>query len=59
MRPTKKGSAVLFYNMLKDGNGDDLALHAGEPVERGTKWACNLWIWDPHRGMRGSPKGNV
>ena len=28
-----KGSAVLFYNLLEDGNGDDLALHAALPVE--------------------------
>ena len=28
----KKGSAVLFYNLLEDGNGDDLALHAALPV---------------------------
>eukprot|EP00596_Hydrurales_sp_CCMP1899_P002160 CAMPEP_0119036200 /NCGR_PEP_ID=MMETSP1177-20130426/3728_1 /TAXON_ID=2985 /ORGANISM="Ochromonas sp, Strain CCMP1899" /LENGTH=495 /DNA_ID=CAMNT_0006995645 /DNA_START=160 /DNA_END=1644 /DNA_ORIENTATION=- len=28
----RKGSAVLFYNLLEDGNGDDLALHAALPV---------------------------
>ena len=44
-----RGDAVLFYNMLPDGNGDDLALHAGMPVQKGEKWVCNLWIWDPHR----------
>jgi len=44
-----RGAAVLFYNMLPDGNGDDLSLHAGLPVIRGVKWACNLWIWDPKR----------
>ena len=31
VRPTK-GSAILFYNLLEDGNGDDLALHAALPV---------------------------
>ena len=46
------GTGILFYNMMKDGNGDDLTLHSGEPVGTGTKWACNLWIWDPHRGRR-------
>ena len=46
------GTGILFYNMMKDGNGDDLTLHTGEPVAAGTKWACNLWIWDPHRGRR-------
>ena len=44
-----KGSGVLFYSMLPDGNGDDLSLHAGEPVHEGRKWVCNLWIWDPKR----------
>lgn len=44
-----KGSGVLFYSMLPDGNGDDLSLHAGEPVVEGRKWVCNLWIWDPKR----------
>jgi prolyl 4-hydroxylase len=43
------GSGVLFYSMMPDGNGDDLSLHAGEPVVKGRKWVCNLWIWDPKR----------
>ena len=33
-----KGNAVLFYNLLEDGNGDDLALHASLPVVIGEKW---------------------
>ena len=49
VRPPK-GSGVLFYSMLPDGNGDDLSLHAGEPVTVGRKWVCNLWVWDPKRG---------
>lgn len=45
-----RGGAILFYSMLPDGNGDDLSLHAGEPVGLdGQKWVCNLWVWDPHR----------
>ena len=44
-----KGSAVLFYNLLEDGNGDDLALHAALPVVRGEKWLANFWVWDPVR----------
>mmetsp|Transcript_43061 Transcript_43061/g.58802 ORF Transcript_43061/g.58802 Transcript_43061/m.58802 type:complete len:187 (+) Transcript_43061:904-1464(+) len=44
-----RGSAVLFYSMRPDGNGDDLSLHAGEPVRKGEKWVTNLWIWDPKR----------
>jgi len=44
-----KGSAVLFYNLLEDGNGDDLALHAALPVNEGEKWLANFWVWDPKR----------
>ena len=44
VRP-KKGAAVLFYNLLEDGNGDDLALHASLPTVQGEKWLCNFWIW--------------
>lgn len=45
----KKGSAVLFYDLLEDGNGDDLALHAALPVWEGEKWLANFWVWDPKR----------
>ena len=48
VRPVK-GNAVLFYNLLEDGNGDDLALHAALPVHDGEKWLANFWVWDPHR----------
>lgn len=44
-----KGSAVLFYNLLEDGNGDELALHAATPVVEGEKWLSNFWVWDAHR----------
>jgi prolyl 4-hydroxylase len=45
----RKGSAVLFYNLLEDGNGDDLALHAALPIHHGEKWLANFWVWDPVR----------
>eukprot|EP00981_Chlorochromonas_danica_P005623 scaffold1160_cov174-Ochromonas_danica.AAC.23 len=44
-----KGSAVLFYDLLEDGNGDDLSLHAALPVYEGEKWVANFWVWDPKR----------
>eukprot|EP00606_Chrysophyceae_sp_TOSAG23-5_P000953 GSChrysophyteH2.ASY1.ANO1.1426.1 assembled CDS len=45
-----KGNAVLFYNLLEDGNGDDLALHAALPVRADhEKWLANYWVWDSHR----------
>ena len=40
-----KGSAILFYNQLSDGNGDYLSLHSGLPVLKGEKWAANIWVW--------------
>ena len=39
-----KGSAVLFYNLLEDGNADDLSLHASLPVRVGEKWLANFWV---------------
>ena len=46
LRPPR-GDAVLFYDMLEDGNVDELSLHAALPVLSGEKWICNFWIWDP------------
>jgi len=43
----KRGTAVLFYNTLEDGNFDDLSQHGGNKVLKGNKWLANLWIWDP------------
>ncbi|GAX13769.1 prolyl 4-hydroxylase [Fistulifera solaris] len=46
IRP-KKGTAVLFYSMLPDGNMDDRSQHASEPVQLGEKFIANLWVWEP------------
>ena len=43
----KMGKAVLFYNMLPDGNVDDLSQHGSNAVMEGEKWIANLWVWDP------------
>uniref|UniRef100_A0A8C2D3Z9 procollagen-proline 4-dioxygenase n=1 Tax=Cyprinus carpio TaxID=7962 RepID=A0A8C2D3Z9_CYPCA len=40
----KKGSAVLWYNLHKNGNVDLNTEHAGCPVLRGNKWVANKWI---------------
>jgi prolyl 4-hydroxylase len=45
----KKGTAVLFYSLLEDGNGDDLSLHQAMPVKKGEKWLANFWVWDPKK----------
>jgi len=50
VKPPRRGGAVLFYDMLPDGNGDDLSLHGGDSVNGDEeKWVCNLWVWDPDR----------
>jgi len=41
----KRGSAVLFYNQLPDGQLDPDTEHQGCPVLHGTKYAANIWIW--------------
>ena len=44
-----KGTAVLFYNMLPDGNADVYSVHAALPTRTGDKWLANLWVWDAPR----------
>jgi prolyl 4-hydroxylase len=41
------GKAVLFYNVLPDGNMVDLSKHAGGRVEKGVKFLANVWVWYP------------
>ena len=43
----KRGKALLFYNMLPDGNVDDLSQHSSEFVQDGEKWLGTLFVWDP------------
>ncbi|XP_051721211.1 prolyl 4-hydroxylase subunit alpha-2-like [Ctenopharyngodon idella] len=40
----KKGSAVFWYNLLKNGRVDLDTQHAGCPVLVGNKWVANKWI---------------
>lgn len=42
-------SAVLFYNLLPDGNTDDASLHSATSVTKGEKFLANFWVWDPKR----------
>lgn len=43
----KSGKALLFYNILPDGNMDDLSQHSGGKVKAGVKYVANIWIHDP------------
>ncbi|ROI24874.1 Prolyl 4-hydroxylase subunit alpha-2 [Anabarilius grahami] len=40
----KKGSAVFWYNLQKNGRVDFDTQHAGCPVLVGNKWVANKWI---------------
>lgn len=40
------GDAVVFTNVLPDGNVDQQSRHAGQPVTHGEKWICTRWIRD-------------
>ena len=39
--------AVLFYNVLPDGNVDDFSQHGSQPIKEGEKFLANLWVWEP------------
>ena len=43
----KLGKAVVFYNLLPDGNLDDLSHHSSKFMEKGEKWMGTLFVWDP------------
>jgi len=40
----KQGSAVFWFNLHQNGEGDDMTRHAACPVLAGTKWVSNFWI---------------
>ncbi|XP_051721185.1 prolyl 4-hydroxylase subunit alpha-1 [Ctenopharyngodon idella] len=40
----KKGSAVFWYNLHRNGELDQKTEHAGCPVLVGNKWVANKWI---------------
>ena len=39
---TNKGACAIWYNLLKNGDGDYRTRHAGCPVLSGTKWGIPL-----------------
>lgn len=43
-QPAHKGSCLLWYNLMLNGEGDFRTRHAGCPVLVGTKWVANKWF---------------
>ncbi|XP_049536171.1 prolyl 4-hydroxylase subunit alpha-1-like [Anopheles darlingi] len=40
----RKGSAIFWYNLYRNGTSDPRTLHAACPVMLGSKWVANQWI---------------
>ncbi|XP_041485147.1 prolyl 4-hydroxylase subunit alpha-1-like isoform X3 [Lytechinus variegatus] len=49
--PTK-GSAVFWYNLFKNGQGNYDTRHAACPVLAGSKWVANIWIHEMGQEFR-------
>lgn len=47
--PPVKRKVIVFYSMLPNGEGDPMSLHGGCPVEEGTKYSGNKWVWNKPR----------
>ncbi|MGJ4729257.1 prolyl hydroxylase family protein [Luteimonas sp. SDU101] len=45
VRP-ETGAMLVFRNKSGDGSVNGCSLHAGSPVSRGIKYACNIWCAD-------------
>ena len=41
-----KGSVIMFYSLLPNGQYDPPSLHGACPVKKGVKWAGNKWLWN-------------
>ncbi|KAM3837826.1 prolyl 4-hydroxylase subunit alpha-3 [Vipera latastei] len=42
--PVVKNAALFWWNLRKNGHGDEDTLHAGCPVLAGDKWVANKWF---------------
>ncbi|XP_066933812.1 prolyl 4-hydroxylase subunit alpha-2-like [Clytia hemisphaerica] len=49
--PTK-GDAVFWWNLKRNGEGDQTNLHGGCPVLAGQKWVANWWIHEVGQEFR-------
>ncbi|XP_055612351.1 uncharacterized protein LOC129758762 [Uranotaenia lowii] len=44
----KKGTAIFWYNLHRNGTGDERTLHGACPVLMGSKWVVNKWIHEKY-----------
>ncbi|XP_077307484.1 prolyl 4-hydroxylase subunit alpha-3 isoform X2 [Lithobates pipiens] len=42
--PVEKNAAIFWWNLHRNGEGNEDTLHAGCPVLVGNKWVANKWI---------------
>jgi len=42
--PPERGSCIVWFNLLHNGEGDYKTKHAGCPVLSGNKWVVNKWF---------------
>ncbi|EDO30487.1 predicted protein [Nematostella vectensis] len=47
-----KGDAAFWYNLHKNGKGDERTRHAACPIIVGSKWVCNKWIHEHGQEFR-------
>ncbi|XP_049334373.1 prolyl 4-hydroxylase subunit alpha-2 [Astyanax mexicanus] len=48
----QKGSVVMWYNLLRNGQGDWRSLHGGCPVYQGSKWVAVKWVHERGQEFR-------
>ncbi|CAL8347520.1 unnamed protein product [Arctogadus glacialis] len=50
--PVVKNAALFWWNLHRNGRGDEDTLHAGCPVLVGDKWVANKWIHEHGQEFR-------
>ncbi|XP_041797044.1 prolyl 4-hydroxylase subunit alpha-3 [Chelmon rostratus] len=50
--PVVEKAAIFWWNLRKNGEGDEDTLHAGCPVLVGDKWVANKWIHEHGQEFR-------
>ncbi|XP_053241070.1 prolyl 4-hydroxylase subunit alpha-3 [Podarcis raffonei] len=50
--PAVKNAALFWWNLRRNGDGDDDTLHAGCPVLAGDKWVANKWFHEHGQEFR-------